>query len=141
MILSFSASLASPVIKSLFPKTLYHGSAREAHLLQTLSLLKKTFARGSDVSDFTDTPSGVEKMDSVCMQLIVIGEAIKKLDKITDGSLLSTYREVDWRKAAGMRDILTHHYADIDPNAVFYTCRDKIPVLNKTIRRIIADIS
>ncbi len=95
----------------------------------------------SDVSDFTDTPSGVEKMDSVCMQLIVIGEAIKKLDKITDGSLLSTYREVDWRKAAGMRDILTHHYADIDPNAVFYTCRDKIPVLNKTIRRIIADIS
>jgi len=95
----------------------------------------------SDVSDFTDTPSGVEKMDSVCMQLIVIGEAIKKLDKITDGSLLSTYREVDWRKAAGMRDILTHHYADIDPNAVFYTCRDKIPVLNKTIWRIIADIS
>jgi uncharacterized protein with HEPN domain len=40
-----------------------------------------------------------------------------------------------------MRDILTHHYADIDPNAVFYTCRDKIPVLSKTIRRIIADIS
>ena len=95
----------------------------------------------SDVSDFTDSPSGMEKMDSLCMQLIVIGEAIKKLDKITEGLLLSTYREIDWRKAAGMRDILTHHYADIDPNAVFYTCRDKIPVLSKTIRRIIADIA
>jgi uncharacterized protein with HEPN domain len=95
----------------------------------------------SGVSDFTDTPAGIEKMDSVCMQLIVIGEAIKKLDKITDGSLLSNYLDVDWRKAKGMRDILTHHYADIDPNAVFYTCRDKIPVLSKTIRRIIADIS
>jgi len=49
MILSISASLTSPVIKSLFPKTLYHGSAREALLLQTLSLIKKAFARGSKI--------------------------------------------------------------------------------------------
>ena len=110
-------------------------------ILQASLTVISRFERISGVSDFTDTPAGIEKMDSVCMQLIVIGEAIKKLDKITDGSLLSTYREVDWRKAAGMRDILTHHYADIDPNAVFYTCRDKIPVLSKTIRRIIADIA
>jgi hypothetical protein len=53
MILSFSASLASPVIKSLFAKTLYHGSVSEAHLLQTLSLLKNTFARGSENMDIT----------------------------------------------------------------------------------------
>lgn len=110
-------------------------------ILQASLTVISRLERISGVSDFTDTPAGIEKMDSVCMQLIVIGEAIKKLDKITDGSLLSTYREVDWRKAAGMRDILTHHYADIDPNAVFYTCRDKIPVLSKTIRRIITDIS
>ncbi|MFH0960366.1 MAG: HepT-like ribonuclease domain-containing protein [Pseudomonadota bacterium] len=110
-------------------------------ILQASLTVISRFERVSGVSDFTDTPAGIEKMDSVCMQLIVIGEAIKKLDKITDGSLLSTYQEVDWRKAAGMRDILTHHYADIDPNAVFYTCRDKIPVLSKTIRRIIDGIS
>ncbi len=110
-------------------------------ILQASLTVISRFETISGVSDFTDTPAGVEKMDSVCMQLIVIGEAIKKLDKITHGSLLSTYREVDWRKASGMRDILTHHYADIDPNAVFYTCRDKIPVLSKTIERIIADIS
>jgi hypothetical protein len=35
------------VTKSLFPKTLYHGSACEAHLFQTLNLLENTFARGS----------------------------------------------------------------------------------------------
>ena len=110
-------------------------------ILQASLTVISRFERISGVSDFTDTPAGIEKMDSVCMQLIVIGEAIKKLDKITDGSLLSNYLDVDWRKAKGMRDILTHHYADIDPNAVFYTCRDKIPVLSKTIRRIIADVS
>ena len=110
-------------------------------ILQASLTVISRFERISGVSDFTDTPAGIEKMDSVCMQLIVIGEAIKKLDKITEGLLLSRYLDVDWRKAAGMRDILTHHYADIDPNAVFYTCRDKIPVLSKTIRRIITDIS
>ncbi len=110
-------------------------------ILQASLTVISRFEPISGVSDFTGTPAGIEKMDSVCMQLIVIGEAIKKLDKIMDGSLLSSYREVDWRKAAGMRDILTHHYADIDPNAVFYTCRDKIPVLSKTIMRIISDIS
>ncbi|MFA6223839.1 MAG: HepT-like ribonuclease domain-containing protein [Desulfomonilaceae bacterium] len=95
----------------------------------------------SDVSDFSDSPSGMEKMDSLCMQLIVIGEAIKKLDKITEDRLLPQYPDVDWRKAKGMRDILTHHYADVDPHAVFFTCSDKIPVLHKTIGKIIEDIS
>lgn len=28
-------------------------------------------------SDFTDSPSGVEKLDSICMMLIVIGESLK----------------------------------------------------------------
>jgi len=91
------------------------------------------------VSDFTDSPSGVEKMDAICMMLIVIGESLKNLDKITEGKLLSSYPEVDWRKAKGMRDILTHHYTDINAVAVFNTCKDKIPQLLKIIRNIIDD--
>jgi uncharacterized protein with HEPN domain len=63
-------------------------------ILQASLTVISRFEPISCVSDFTDTPAGIEKMDSVCMQLIVIGEAIEKLDKITDGWLLSTYREV-----------------------------------------------
>jgi hypothetical protein len=33
------------------------------------------------VSDFTDSQAGVEKMDSICMMMIVIGESLKNLDK------------------------------------------------------------
>ena len=39
-----------------------------------------------------------------------------------------------------MRDILTHHYADINAEAVYYTCKDKIPTLHKTIRKIKEDL-
>ena len=73
------------------------------------------------VEDFTDTPAGVEKMDAICMMLIVIGESLKNLDKITEGTLLASYPNVDWKKAKGMRDILTHHYADVNAEAVFNT--------------------
>jgi uncharacterized protein with HEPN domain len=92
------------------------------------------------VAGFTDTPAGVEKLDAICMMLIVIGESLKNLDKITDGELLPRYPEVDWKKAKGMRDILTHHYADISAEAVFYTCQDKIPQLHATIRKMIEQL-
>ena len=98
------------------------------------------FASIGSVADFTDTPAGVEKMDAICMMMIVIGESLKNLDKITERTLLPRYPDVDWKKAKGMRDILTHHYADINAEAVFYTCKEKIPQLNKTIEKMMEDL-
>jgi len=94
----------------------------------------------NQVSDFTDSQVGIEKMDAICMRMIVIGESLKNLDKITEGKLLSRYPGVDWKKAKGMRDILTHHYADINAESVFFTCERKIPQLVETIRKIIKDL-
>ena len=91
-------------------------------------------------SDFTDSPAGVEKLDSICMMLIVIGESLKNLEKITGGTLLSQYPEVDWKKAMGMRDIITHHYADLHAETVFFTCKRKIPPLLETVRKITQDL-
>lgn len=91
-------------------------------------------------NDFSDTSAGMEKMDSICMMLIVIGESLKKLDKATDNKLLSKYPNIDWKKAKGMRDIITHHYADINAETVFFTCKKKIPGLLETIEKIINDL-
>jgi len=88
-------------------------------------------------ADFTDSPVGIEKMDAICMMLIVIGESLKNLDKITNQKLLSQYPDVDWKKAKGMRDIITHHYADIHAETVYYTCERKIPLLLETIQKMI----
>lgn len=99
------------------------------------------FAPVKDVADFTKSPAGMEKLDSICMLLIVIGESLKNLDKVTGGALLPNYPEVDWKRAKGMRDILTHHYADISAEAVFNTCQEKIGPLATTIKRILRDIS
>ena len=79
-------------------------------------------------------------MDSICMLLIVIGESLKNIYKITSGTLLPKYPEIDWQKAKGMRDILTHHYSDVSVEAVFNTCRDKIKPLFDYVKKIIQEI-
>ena len=34
--------------------------------------------------DFLTTPSGVERLESICMLLIAIGESVKRIDKATN---------------------------------------------------------
>ena len=92
------------------------------------------------VSDFTDSPAGREKLDSICMLLIAIGESLKKLDKITEGSLLPKYSQIDWKKAKGLRDIISHQYFDVNAEAIFDACQTKIKPLHDTITQIIEDI-
>jgi uncharacterized protein with HEPN domain len=92
------------------------------------------------VSDFTDSPAGGEKLDSICMLLIVIGESLKKLDKITDASLLPKYSQIDWKKAKGLRDIISHQYFDVNSEAIFDLCQTKIKPLHDAITRIIEDV-
>jgi len=90
--------------------------------------------------DFTDSQAGMEKMDAICMMLIVIGESLKNLDKVTDQKFLSLYSDINWVKAKGMRDIITHHYADINAETIFFTCKRKIPELFATIQKMIKDL-
>ena len=92
------------------------------------------------VSDFTDSPSGTEKLDSICMLLIAIGESLKKLDKITEGSLLTKYPQIDWKKAKGLRDIISHQYFDVNAEAIFDVCETKIKILLDAITLIIEDL-
>lgn len=75
------------------------------------------------VDAFTNTPEGMEKLDSICMLLIAIGESLKKIDKITNRSLLKQYPEIDWQGAKGLRDIISHQYFDIDADEIFLVCK------------------
>jgi len=94
-----------------------------------------------DSSDFfLDTPAGMEKLDSICMQLIAIGETLKNIDKITDKELLKEYPEVDWKAAKGIRDILSHHYFDLDAQEIYYVCDEKLPTLRSTINKMLSDL-
>ncbi|CAK7082462.1 MAG: hypothetical protein PARBA_03572 [Parabacteroides sp.] len=87
--------------------------------------------------DFLATPYGVERMESICMLLIAIGESVKRIDKITDKQLLSQYQEIDWKGVMGMRDIIAHHYFDIDADVIFDVIKNNLPSVKQTINNIL----
>ena len=41
----------------------------------------------------------------------------------------------------GMRDVLSHHYFDLDAEAVYAVCETHIPELILTLQRMIADLN
>ncbi len=108
-------------------------------LQKAAETLLERFEPIKSVSDYTDSPQGMEKLDAVCMLLIAIGESLKNLDKITNGSLLPQYPEIDWKKAKGLRDIISHQYFDVNAEAIYDVCNTKIKPLSDMIRKIIED--
>jgi len=90
--------------------------------------------------DFTNDDVGLEKMDATAMQLIAIGESIKNLDKVTHRKLLNQYPDFEWKKAMAMRDIISHHYFDLNPEIVFDVCKNEIPRLCVLLDLIITDM-
>lgn len=90
--------------------------------------------------DFLISPNGVERMESICMLLIAIGESIKRLDKETNKQLLSQYPEIDWKGIMGMRDIIAHHYFDIDAEVVFDVMKNDLPMVKIVINKMIAKL-
>jgi len=111
------------------------------NMLWALDQIQKRFKAIDTASDFLDSDLGLEKLDSICMQLINIGEALKRIDKITRQQLLKQYSDIEWKKVMGMRDIITHHYFDIDAETVFTVCDEHVPPLQRTLKKIQKDIS
>ena len=94
-----------------------------------------------DVDDFLDSSNGMILLDATCMLLIAIGESLKNLDKVTDGKLLPTYPSIPWKKVKGMRDIISHHYFDVDPAQVLWIVTKEINPLKTAINFFIDELN
>jgi len=105
-----------------------------------ISTIKYRFKPISTIDDFLDTPSGQEKLDSLCMLFIAIGESLKKIDKLTDRQLLNQYEDIDWKAIKGMRDVLSHHYFDMNAEAVFNVCNEDLDTLHQTIKQMLKEL-
>lgn len=69
---------------------------------------------------------------AVAYQMIVLGEAAKRLDPEVRGR----YMNIPWKDMIGMRDILSHKYDTIDLEEIWDTVQRDIPVLSAGLRDI-----
>lgn len=102
--------------------------------------IERRFSTIQSPDDFLANDEGLDRLDAICMMLIAIGESLKNLDKITNGTLLAKYPDVDWKGAKGARDIISHHYFDMNAEAVFGICRTDIQSLTETVEKMIGDL-
>ncbi|MBE0499755.1 MAG: DUF86 domain-containing protein [Campylobacterales bacterium] len=90
-------------------------------------------------NDFMDTKEGQEKLDSICMKLIAVGESLKNIDKLTDKKLLDNYPQIEWKKIKGIRDFISHHYFDLDAEVIFGICQNNIDDLLEVLKHMRSD--
>jgi len=83
--------------------------------------------------DFLSSPVGIEKLDAACMVIIALGEAVKTLDKLSDKKLLPTYPSIEWKKVMGARDIIAHHYFEVDAEEVYSIIKNDLAPLKHAI--------
>ena len=116
---------------------LYYSLKRIASTIERIINNSKTI---DDSQYYVLSPAGMERLESTCMLLLAIGESIKGIDKMTQKQLLPNYPEVDWKGAMGIRDIIAHHYFDIDETIVFDVVKNKLPGMLETINKMIEEL-
>ncbi|HIO95534.1 MAG TPA: DUF86 domain-containing protein [Campylobacterales bacterium] len=106
----------------------------------SIELIEERFKEIDSSDDFLADANGLEKLDSISMRLVAIGEGFKNIDKLTDKQLLPNYPSVNWKGVKGIRDILSHHYFDLDAETIFVICDDYLRELLVVTMRMIEDV-
>jgi len=73
------------------------------------------------------------KFDAVMRNLQVIGEAVKKIPL----EIQENYPLVEWRKIAGLRDIIVHAYFGLEDAIIWDVVTNKVPLLKIQVEVIL----
>ncbi len=108
-------------------------------IIESVEVIQQRTQTIHDVNDFLNSSTGILILDGVCMKLIAVGESIKTLDKLTKSNLLVHYPQIPWREVMGMRDIIVHHYFEVDADVIFNTVKESVPELMSVLKQIRKD--
>lgn len=89
----------------------------------------ESYTKGLSYADFSKSEMAV---DAVVRNLEIVGEAVKGLP----AEIKRSYPEEEWKKIAGLRDILIHAYFGIDTKILWDVVINKMPKLKVSASKI-----
>lgn len=84
--------------------------------------------------DFDDLTANQEKQDAILRRITIIGEATKRLSR----DFREQHPGIPWKNIAGMRDVITHDYDEIDLAEVWTVIHENLPELLQYIDPLIS---
>lgn len=72
-------------------------------------------------------------LDAIAKRIEEIGEIAKRITADT----IAAMPEVDWRGVRGIREILAHDYADVDPDVLVDAVSGALPELRAAVGRVL----
>lgn len=105
----------------------------KAYLRDILEAIRK-IEKYTESINFEEFRNSELIQDGVVRNLEIIGEAVKNIPE----DIKRNNPDVEWRKIAGLRDILVHAYFGIDVEVVWDIVKNKVPELKGKIEKILS---
>ena len=105
-------------------------------ILDSINLIQEWSNGRTTVDDFMMSSTGVMAFNACVMRFQVIGEHIGKLLK-NDGRPLDAYPNIPWNAIYGMRNIISHEYANIDEVIIVSVINDDLQPLKEAIEKLL----
>ena len=105
-------------------------------ILESIGLIQEWTKGRTTVDDFMTSPTGVMAFNACVMRFQVIGEHVGKLLS-SETQPLKDYQHIPWHAIYGLRNIISHEYANIDEEIIVSVINNDLVPLKLVIEELL----